>query len=87
MDRADEVVRTRRLPPAVRQWGGSIRLSEAPTSKHEFRSYKLRRHRPPPSPRFYGSRHYAIPPSEDYGLHVERDCSFVTEATFARADN
>jgi hypothetical protein len=45
MDRADEVMRTRRLPPAVQQWAGSIRLSEAPTSEPGFRSYKLRRHR------------------------------------------
>jgi hypothetical protein len=45
MDRADEFMRTRRLPPAVQQWASSIRLSEAPTSEPGFRSYKLRRHR------------------------------------------
>ena len=45
MDRAEEVIRTRRLPPAVQQWADSIRLSEAPTSEPGFRSYKLRRHR------------------------------------------
>jgi hypothetical protein len=45
MDRADEVIRTRRLPPSVKQWAKSIRLSEAPTSEPAFRSYKLRRHR------------------------------------------
>jgi hypothetical protein len=45
MDEAEEVMRTRRLPPGVREWANSIRPSDAPDAEPGFRSYKLKRHR------------------------------------------
>jgi hypothetical protein len=45
MDQAGRYLEQRRLPPAAREWARSVRLSEAPETKHGFSSYKLKRHR------------------------------------------
>jgi hypothetical protein len=45
MDQAGRYLEQHWLPLAAREWARSVRLSQAPKTKHGFSSYKLKRHR------------------------------------------